>query len=256
MSAVSMSADDAPALPRVLLPALVSGAVLALALLLGHAATPWFNLPVEALRVDGQLDHLQPAQVAAAAGIAPGSLLFDVDLEAVRGRVEALPWVARARVARVWPHRLALRVWEREPVARWGDDGLVDAQGQTFIPAAKDLAAGLADGLPRLAGPAGRAGEVLAAYRSLGKALAGSDFTPAGLKLDARGAWTLVTAGGLELRLGEDDPVDKAGLILGPVSRTLAGKLGEVAYIDLRYTNGFAVGPAAPAPVPQEPKHE
>jgi cell division protein FtsQ len=265
MSAVSMSAEDAPALPRALLPALVSGALLAAALLLGRAAAPWFNLPVEALRIDGQLNHVQPAQVAATAGIAPGTLLFEVDLEAVRSHVEALPWVARARVARVWPRRIAVRVWEREPVARWGDDGLVDTQGQTYTPPAKDLAEGAADGLPRLAGPPGRAAEVLAAYRGLGKALAGSDFTPAGLKLDARGAWTLVTTAGLELRLGEDDPVDKAGLILGAVSRTLAGKLGEVAYIDLRYTNGFAVGPAsngiavgpaAPAPAPQEPKHE
>jgi cell division protein FtsQ len=173
-----------------------------------------------------------------------------VDLDAVRSKVEGLPWVARARVARIWPDRIVLRVWERQPVARWGEDGLVDAQGHVFTPPAADLS----DSLPRLAGPADRATEVLAAYDSLGKALRGSAFVPAGLKLDARGEWTLLTAAGIELRLGEDEPVDKVGLILGAVSRSLADKLDQVAYIDLRYTNGFAVGPAAPAP--QEPKHE
>lgn len=245
MSAVSLPANDAPVLPRALLPALISAAVLAAGVWLAHAAAPWFNRPVQALRVDGVLAHLQPAQIAAAAAVTPGAPLFSVELDGVRDRVEALPWVARARVARVWPDRIAVRVWEREPVARWGETGLVDTQGQPFTPIAADLP----DGLPRLAGPDARAGEVLAAYDRLSAVLRGSDFAPAGLRLDARGAWTLVASDGIELRLGEDDPISKTGLILGAVSRTLAGKLGEVAYIDLRYPNGFAVGPA-PAPAP------
>lgn len=233
-----MPMNDAPSLPRALLPAAAAVALLGLALLLGHELRPLFNRPVQALRVDGTLSHLQPQQIAAAAQITPDTRLFDVDLGAVRARVESLPWVAHARVTRIWPGRIAVRVWERQPYARWGDKGLVDSEGVAFTPAAQDLP----EGLPQLSGPAGRETEVMRDYQQLAQALQGSPFAPAGLELDARGDWTFHTAAGMELRLGQNDPLGQAAVLLGAVSRGLAGHLEQVAYIDLRYSNGFAVG--------------
>jgi cell division protein FtsQ len=235
---MAMPMNDAPSLPRALLPAVAAIALLGLALLLGHELRPLFNRPVQAVRIDGTLTHLRPQQIAAAAGIAPDTRLFDVDLAAVRTRVEALPWVAHARVTRVWPGRIAVRVWERQPYARWGDKGLVDSEGVAFTPAAQELP----EGLPQLSGPPGREAEVMRDYQSLAQALQNSPFAPAGLQLDARGDWTFHAASGMELRLGQDDPLGQAAVLLGAVSRGLDGKLEQVAYIDLRYSNGFAVG--------------
>lgn len=233
-----MPMNDAPSLPRALLPAGAAIALLGLALLLGHELKPLFNRPVQALRVDGTLTHLRPQQIAAAADISPQTRLFDIDLGAVRTRVEALPWVAHARVTRVWPGRIAVRVWERQPYARWGDKGLVDSEGVAFFPAAQELP----EGLPQLSGPAGREAEVMRGYQQLAQALQNSAFAPAGLQLDARGDWTFHSVSGMELRLGQNDPLGQAALLLGAVSRALAGRLEQVAYIDLRYSNGFAVG--------------
>ncbi|MDR3415686.1 MAG: cell division protein FtsQ/DivIB [Nevskia sp.] len=237
--AVTMPMGDTTVLPWLrLLPAIVAATLLAAAVLLSPVFKQVLDQPVQTLRVDGTLTRLRPQQIAAAAAVEPGALLFDLDLEAVRSRVEALPWVAHARVTRIWPARLAVRVWERQPYALWGDKSLVDDEGVVFTPLARDLP----DGLPRLDGPAGREATVMRDYRELAAALGSGAFAPKGLKLDARGSWTLYTAGGLELRLGEDDPRDKVGLILGTVSRTLAPQLDRVSYIDLRYRNGFAVG--------------
>jgi len=233
-----MPTNDAPTLPRALLPAIVAAALLALAMLLGHALKPLLNRPVQALRVDGLLAHVTPRQVAGAAAIVPGTRLFDIDLDALRGQVQSLPWVSHARVSRVWPGRIAVRIWERKPYARWGEDGLVDEDGVAFTPPAQDLP----QGLPRLAGPAGREAEVMQAYQAIAETLAGGVFAPDGLRLDARGSWTLHSAGGIELRLGEDDPRSKIALLQGAVTRTLSDKLDQVAYVDLRYSNGFAVG--------------
>jgi cell division protein FtsQ len=244
--AMAMPMNDAPTLPRALLPAIVAVALLALAMLAGHALKPALNRPVQALRIDGQLTHLSAAQIGAAAAPAPGARLFDLDLDAVRTRVEALPWVAHARVSRLWPSRLAIRVWERKPYAQWGDAGLVDEDGQAFTPAPEDLP----PGLPHLAGPAGREAEVMRAYQQMTAALGGSSFVPSGLRLDARGDWTLATVAGIELRLGADDPAGKAALLLGAVMRTLNAKMDQVAYVDLRYTNGFAVGWKEAGPCP------
>ena len=118
-----------------------------------------------------------------------------------------------------------------------------------FTPPQQDLP----QGLPRLAGPDGREAEVMQNYQAIAETLAGSAFAPDGLRLDARGSWTLHSAGGIELRLGEDDPRSKIALLQGAVTHTLADKLDQVAYIDLRYSNGFAVGWKDSGPCPAAP---
>jgi cell division protein FtsQ len=217
---------------------MVAVAVMALLLGLLHALRPALDRPVQALRIDGQFTHLTPQQIGAAAAIAPGARLFDVNLEEVRKQVEALPWVAHARVSRVWPGRIAIRAWERKPYALWGDKGLVDDEGHAYTPPAEELP----QDLPRLAGPEGREAEVMQDYREMAQALAGTAFATNGLQLDARGAWTLSTVAGIELRLGSEDPRGKLALLQGAVLNTIGDKLDQVAYVDLRYSNGFAVG--------------
>jgi len=168
--------------------------------------------------------------------------IFDADLSGLRTRIEALPWVGRARVSRVWPDRLDIRVWERVPAARWGEQQLLDADGAAFAPPAHDLQPAPIQALPQLSGPVSREAEVMGAYRGLNEALQSSDFAPEGLSLDARGEWRMTTARGIELRLGDGDPLAHVPLLLGTISRTLAPYMEQIAYIDLRYTNGFSVG--------------
>ncbi|MGL6044455.1 MAG: cell division protein FtsQ/DivIB [Sandaracinobacteroides sp.] len=60
------------------------------------------------------------------------------DLEAMRVRLIALPWVKDARIQRRWPDRLHITVIEREPAALWQHKGrlrLIDSEG-VVLPAA------------------------------------------------------------------------------------------------------------------------
>ena len=236
--AAALPLSDMPVLPRAMLPVGFAIGALLLLVALVHALRPLLNRPLHGLRIEGQLNHLNAAQVGAAAALPPGTGLLDADLQTVRARVEGLPWVGHAQVRRVWPDSLAIAVSERQAFARWGASSLVDTEGRVFTPPAADLPAGL----PRLEGPAERARQVMTTFTGLAIALNDSPFHPAGLSLDDRGSWVLTSTRGIALRLGEGVPADKAALIRGVVARTLAGKLGQVAYIDLRYTNGFAVG--------------
>jgi cell division protein FtsQ len=52
-----------------------------------------------------------------AAGIRSGSSLVWLDVDAVRGRLEALPGVEAVRVRRSWPHGVVIEVDERVPAA-------------------------------------------------------------------------------------------------------------------------------------------
>ncbi len=226
-----------------IVPRLLAGltALLAVAVATVQIA-PYANRPVTRIRIDGHFGHLNATRIAAVANIQPGTRFFDLDLAAIRTHVEALPWVAHARISREWPDAVAINVIERQPAARWDERSLLDSEGRVYTPPAADLAGADTISLPQLAGPEARVDEVRQSYAQLSAALADGPLALSGLALDARGEWTAQARTGVSLRLGKDDPVTQAPLLNGAVARSLASRMDSVAYIDLRYTNGFAVG--------------
>lgn len=245
MSAVELPRDHrwSPAgwiAPRRLVPVMLVAALFAL----GPAwkvLGPRLNPAVTTLDVSGNFTHLTPRRIAAAAAVVPGTRWLDADLTAIRDRVAALPWVATVAVHRRWPDALVLRVTERLPVARWNAGSLLDASGQPFTPSPAALRQPTLADLARLSGPPERAAAVLGAWRLLRPALSGTPLVPVALSLDARGEWRARTAGGIRIRFGPVDPVTDTSLLRRVVVPTLAPRLAEVAVIDLRYGNGFAV---------------
>lgn len=236
--AMAMNRPAETRLPGMLLPALITVLMLIAAVLAGDRLRPVLDQPVTALRIDGTLLHLDTTQIAAAVNQAALPRLFEVDLDAVKRRVEALPWVAHARVSRIWPNCIAVRINERVAIARWGKASLIDSESRVFTPSAAELP----DGLPQLLAPDGHEAETVANYRGLIAALGDGPFKPAGLMLDERGEWRMTSVTGIELRLGQGDPLTRIGLLGGAIRNTLADQIERVAYIDLRYSNGFSVG--------------
>jgi cell division protein FtsQ len=191
------------------------------------------------LEVAGDLERVSADAVRLAVSGRLNTGFYDLDLAVVKNAVEALPWIARARVERAWPSSVRVHVWEHRAVARWGDRALLSSEDVVFAP--DTIPADLA-GLPRLAGPEGQQAVVRAAFTALQAQLAETPFAPAHLTQNARGEWTAYTADGLELRLGRGAPTDAVATLAGPVRSALEGRLQEVTYVDLHYFNGFAVG--------------
>lgn len=191
------------------------------------------------LEVGGELNRITADDVRRVVAPRLDTDFYELDLTAVRGAVEALPWVARARVERAWPATVRVHVQEHRAVARWGDKALLSDQDVVFTPPAvpRDLA-----GAPRLAGPAGQQSAVREAYQGLLAQLAETPFAPVAVEQNARGEWTARTEHGIELRLGRGAPLAAVNLLAGPVKTALEGRLQEVTYVDLHYINGFAVG--------------
>ena len=82
-------------------------------------------LDVDRIEVEGAGPRVTEWAVLEVAAIEVGQPLFDLDLDAVDGRLTALPWVAEATVAREWSGTVRLRILERPPVVVAVDLGTI-----------------------------------------------------------------------------------------------------------------------------------
>jgi cell division protein FtsQ len=100
---------------------------------------------VGTVQVDGA--RLLPAdQVREVAGIAEGTPLLRLDVDAAEARVARLPQVADAEVTRGWPRTVVITIVERVPVVvvnEAGQRSLVDADGVLFDTITGDPPAGV-----------------------------------------------------------------------------------------------------------------
>ena len=195
--------------------------------------------PIQAVTLSGRFQRVSPMDVEKAVRAASrGQGLVAVDLHDVADAVRSIPWVDSVSVGRIWPRGLAVHVIEQVPVARWGDKGLLNARGEVFVNAAGRLP----DELPELVGPEGTEATVTRQYLAAHGRITEAGMRLARVQLDPRGAWEYSLDSGVVLRLGRRQVDERFERFLTAATRVLSTRGPEVAYIDLRYANGFAVG--------------
>ncbi|MDN5864190.1 MAG: FtsQ-type POTRA domain-containing protein [Gammaproteobacteria bacterium] len=218
---------------------LLAAAVVVLAFLLPQFVSAPSGPAVKRLLVTRPpIAQLSAAEIRAAAAPAVKGGLLNVDLQAVRKRVEALAWVKRAAVRRVWPHALAIDVTAERPVARWGTDSLVDASGQVFTP---NSLRGF-ETLPLLQGSGGDTAALFETFRYARHVLSRRGFRLDAFMRDARGEVTVTLGGGTRIELGNEHPRAMLARFVTVAAPALGTALGRAATVDMRYPNGFAVG--------------
>ncbi|WP_458070003.1 cell division protein FtsQ/DivIB [Rhodanobacter sp. BL-MT-08] len=199
------------------------------------AANRW---PVTQLTVQAEFKHVTPDELRAVVLPRLGKGFFALDLDAVQKAVAALPWVESVQARKRWPDTLLLRIYERQPFARWNDKQLISRQGLVFdAPDSDDTSA-----LPKLSGPDARLAEVVSFYAETHKAFAGTHLDITGVALTERGSWSVTTATGAQIVIGDRDQAGhRLRRFLDVYPQMTAGHTDAFAYADLRYTNGFAV---------------
>lgn len=199
------------------------------------AADRW---PVTQLTVQAQFRHVSAEQIRAAVVPHLGEGFFALDLASVQRAVAALPWVASAQARKHWPNTLVLRIHERQPFARWNDTRLISRQGVLFdAPGAVDTVA-----MPDLHGPDGRMADVISFYARTYKAFADIGLSLTGVTLTERGSWSVTTAGGAHIEIGDREQSGRRlRRFLDVYPQLMAGHTDAFTSADLRYANGFAV---------------
>jgi len=207
------------------------------ALALYAVANAMVNRPQFALREIRVLRaplHVTERQLALIADRDLRGNFFTLDLERARAALGRLPWVRRVEVRRRWPDRLDVALEEHVPLARWGDQGLVNTHGEVFKAAY--------DGpLPVFSGPADTAKEITIQYEYFRRRLSEIGRVPVRLHVSPRRAWEVTLENGMTLELGRTRTEARLTRFIAAYGRTIAMLGRRVEYVDLRYQNGFAV---------------
>lgn len=221
--------------------------VVSLALLVGAmwwlARLPLFT--VRGITLEGELAHHTVGTLRAQVAPRLSGSFFTLDLERARASFEAVPWVRRAVVRRIWPDHLAVRLEEHKTAALWasddGNDKLVNTYGEVFEANISEVED---EDLPRLAGPRGSSARALAAYRALVPVLKPLDNAIVTLRLSGRGSWRVVLADGAVIELGRGEPAElasRAAAFVRTLPQVQSAYQRPLQRADLRHPDGYAL---------------
>jgi len=212
------------------------------------------HLPVFALRivsVSTAPHQVIPAQVETMVRNELHGNFFTVDLEHMRRALESIPWVRKVSVRRHFPWRLEINLEEYVALAHWNDAGLVSTHGEVFSAVSDQL-------LPKFIGQPNGAAEMTQMYAVLSGLLAPLKQEITEISLSPRRSWQLRLNSGMLLELGREQPRQRLARFVAVYPYRLMSTQQnyaflhaekppqgnkpqrKVAYVDLRYHNGFA----------------
>ncbi len=216
----------------------VAGAVASLAFC-GYAAAVWvMDRPIEAVVINGAFERVSAIEVEEALSMHVQGGFLSADLRSMRAELMQISWVANANVRRRWPGSIEVNIVEERPAACWGDAGLLNVDGELFVAEAQHVPAEL----PRLLGPRGTEGRVAEMFFAIEERLEQRGMAAVALQLDQRGAWELQLSSGIRVRLGASFVAERLDRFFEALDRVIAAQAEQVEYVDMRYTNGFAIG--------------
>lgn len=194
--------------------------------------------PIRAITIEGPFQRVSALQIEAAISDELASGFLSANLSAIQGMLVALPWIDQANVVRRWPGSLEISITEQIPAASWGESGLLNTRGELFVSAARHVPAEL----PRLSGPEGQYSIVATRYLDIREQLLPTGLVVRRVHVDARDAWEMTLANGIDIRLGRRDVGERIQLFLDVVANIISKRGAEIEFVDMRYSNGFTIG--------------
>jgi cell division protein FtsQ len=204
------------------------------------AGVTWtLDQPIEAVSVSGRFQRVAPVDVERVVKQSVrGAGLLSVNLDAVRQAIHTVPWIDAVSVQRDWPRGLHVLVIEQVAAARWGETGLLNTRGELFSRNEHHMPPELAE----LSGPDGKESLVAQRYLAAQGRLIQAGLRLTAMRLDARGAWEFDLSNGVTVRLGRRQIDERFEKFIDAALKLVTQRGGDISYVDMRYTNGFAIG--------------
>lgn len=194
------------------------------------------RFPITAIKIVANYEHVTHKELEEIVSKYVSNSFFTIPLNALQNELNTINWVDSVFVERIWPDTLKIKLIEKNPVIIW-NDALMTKEGKLFnkgmIP--EDL------NLPRLEGPLSQRSEVLQVYEKLSKILSRYRLNSTGLHLRKNQSWILFLENGIKIYLGKKELETRLLRFCNAYPAVFAGKIEQLASVDLRYTRGMAV---------------
>lgn len=192
------------------------------------------TLPIKRIHIEGEFKQLNNHHLQALITNKLEGGFFNIDVAAISNELIRLPWVKQIAIHRSWPDSLIIVIKEQVAIARWGDRGFLNEEGDYFSPTTDAPVTHL----PVIAGYEGSQKILLQHFNFLK-----NDYglNVVHLRLDKRRAWEFELDSGLTVVLGRKDFHNRVKRFLHIAVNGLKDKIHQAKKIDMRYTNGFSV---------------
>ena len=220
----------------------VTGLVILLAwiLLPNKPAANWFSKSITDYQIvsNSGLNEVSPDDIGEIMQDYMGASFWEVPIEVIQGRLNQLDWVVKSEVSRVWPSSLKIHIFEQRPLARWGEAGLINQNGQVFFPySLKGY-----ENYMILYGELKESHKVLARFQELQPMFDDNGFVIIGLAHKAGDIWRVELANQQELIFKEADWQTKLRQFFLAYAKLTDQVRNSAQTFDLRYSNGFVIG--------------
>ncbi len=195
------------------------------------------TVPIRYVQVEGAFQYIDREDIKNKINPLVQSGYFTIDLQLIRYSVMSLPWAEKVKVQRIWPDRLKLRIYEQSPVVRWQEDSLLNTQGDIFTPMNID---GF-QSLPVLYSPVEQRQQMLQVMDGLKLSLMDQGLRLIEFRVSDRQSWLLAMENGMIIQLGRFQPLQKFTQLMQSLMVAGSELVEKMAYIDMRYPNGYAV---------------
>jgi cell division protein FtsQ len=195
-------------------------------------------MPLQHIKIDATYQHTKPTTIARiTAPYVENQGLFSVDVAALKQALLAEPWIYKIDVKRIWPNTLEIVVIEQQPVARWNNHDLLNANADVFTP--KPSAIPL--NLPLFRGPDEQQQLVLQLWQQINTTVAPLGLSITELDLNQRHAWRMIMSDGTVIILGKNDVLKRLQNFVAAYPKIFSPPVRIPKSVDLRYENGLAV---------------
>ena len=192
---------------------------------------------IEYVKIEGNLGNVTEDEIKEAVLGFTNHSMVALNLVQVKKELEKNPWIKSVSVRREWPATLIVNVSEQVAIARWGDDKLLNQDGEIFEPdAVLDQTQ-----LPYLKGPRDTEQAVMQQYQKFTQLLYPLGLKVAELDLNSRGAWQLKLENGVVIKVGKNKVMEKMRRLVTFMDDYFIDQMVNIDSIDLRYSNGISV---------------
>lgn len=195
------------------------------------------TLPFHHIRIKASLKYINDQELTSLAWHHLQGGFFSLKTFALKSALCRNPWVRAVSLRRQWPDTLVVVIQEKQPWARWGDNGVVSLQKEIFYPAKQSIP----HGLPMIIGSKQNKDEILANFAKFNEDLKFLALDVRKVTVNDWAAYRVTLSNGILVVVGRNHVIDRFDRFVGLYLQIISTKAAQVRSVDLRYTNGLAI---------------